>query len=311
LLRVAAVADQAWEVIVIGGGPAGLSAALTLGRCRRRVLICDAGRYRNRASKHMHCFLTRDGIPPTEFLQTARDQLRPYECVELRSATVTAVEKLEDEFEVALDDGTRERCRKLLLATGVVDELPKLEGIDRFYGVSVHHCPYCDGWEWRDRRIGAYGHGDKGAGLALMLRQWSADVALFIHAGELTRKHREHLARFDVAVYEQSIARLEGDDKGHLQRIVLAGDTVIERDALFFNTGQHQRSPLAEKLGCEFTERGGVQTHEHEVATCVPGLYVAGDASRDVQLVVVAVAEGTKAGFAINKALLAEDGLAI
>jgi thioredoxin reductase len=306
------VADKTWEVIVIGGGPAGLSAALTLGRCRRRVLICDAGRYRNRASKHMHCFLTRDGIPPTEFLQTARDQLRPYECVELRPITVAAVEKLEDGFEVVLDDGTRERCRKLLLATGVVDELPKLEGIDRFYGVSVHHCPYCDGWEWRDRRIGAYGHGDKGAGLALMLRQWSPDVALFTNGGgEVTRAHREHLARFDVAVHEQPIARLEGDDEGHLQRIVLNNGPAIARDALFFNTGQHQRSLLAEKLGCEFTERGGVQTHEHEVATCVPGLYVAGDASRDVQLVVVAVAEGTKAGFVINRALLAEDGLSI
>jgi thioredoxin reductase len=312
LLQASAVAEATWEVIVIGGGPAGLSAALTLGRCRRRVLICDAGRYRNRASKHMHCFLTRDGTPPKEFLQTAREQLRPYECVELRSTTVTAVEKLDDGFDVVLDDGTRARCRKLLLATGVIDELPKLEGIDRFYGVSVHHCPYCDGWEWRDRRIGAYGNGDKGAGLALMLRQWSADVALFTDDGdELTREYRERLARFDVAVHAQRIARLDGDDEGHLQRVVLESGRVIERDALFFNTGQHQRSALAEKLGCEFTERGGVQTHEHEVATCVPGLYVAGDASRDVQLVVVAVAEGTKAGFVINRALLAEDGLSM
>jgi thioredoxin reductase len=312
LLQASAVAEATWEVIVIGGGPAGLSAALTLGRCRRRVLICDAGRYRNRASKHMHCFLTRDGTPPKEFLQTAREQLRPYEGVELRSTTVTAVEKLDDGFDVVLDDGTRARCRKLLLATGVIDELPKLEGIDRFYGVSVHHCPYCDGWEWRDRRIGAYGNGDKGAGLALMLRQWSADVALFTDDGdELTREYRERLARFDVAVHAQRIARLDGDDEGHLQRVVLESGRVIERDALFFNTGQHQRSALAEKLGCEFTERGGVQTHEHEVATCVPGLYVAGDASRDVQLVVVAVAEGTKAGFVINRALLAEDGLSM
>lgn len=304
---------QPWDVIVVGGGPAGLSAALTLGRCRRRVLVCDAGRYRNRASRHMHCFLTRDGIAPSEFLDTAREQLRPYECVELRTATtVVAVEKHERGFDVALEDGRREHCRKLLLATGVVDELPGIEGFERCYGVSVHHCPYCDGWEWRDRRIGAYGHGDKGAGLALMLRQWSADVALFTNgAGELTREHRERLARFEIAIHEQPIARLEGDDDGHLQRIVLADRTHVDRDTLFFNTGQHQRSALAEKLGCEFTECGGVQTHEHEVGTCVPGLFVAGDASRDVQLVVVAVAEGTKAGFAINRVLLAEDGLAM
>jgi thioredoxin reductase len=306
------VSANPWDVIVIGGGPAGLSAALTLGRCRRRVLVCDAGRYRNRASRHMHCFLTRDGCPPTEFLDTAREQLSPYDCVELRSITVVAVEKHASGFEVFVEGGGREVCRKLLLATGVVDELPKLEGIDRFYGVSVHHCPYCDGWEWRDRRIGAYGHGEKGTGLALMLRQWSADVALFLDGqDELTREHRERLARFEIAIHEQRIARLEGDDDGHLQRIVLANGNAAKRDTLFFNTGQHQRSALAEKLGCEFTERGGVQTHEHEVGTCVAGVYVAGDASRDVQLVVVAVAEGTKAGFAINRALLAEDGLAM
>jgi thioredoxin reductase len=301
-----------WDVIIVGGGPAGLSAALTLGRCRRRVLVCDAGKYRNRASRHLHCFLTRDGIAPAEFLDTAREQIRPYDCVELRSIAVEAAEPRDGGFEVTLHGGAREVSRKLLLATGVIDELPKLEGIDRFYGVSVHHCPYCDGWEWRDRRIGACGHGAKGAGLALMLRQWSANVALFMNGqDELTREHRERLAHFDVAVHEQPIARLEGDDDGHLQRIVLADGVVVERDTLFFNTGQHQRSALAEKLGCEFTERGGVQTHEHEVATCVPGVYVAGDVSRDVQLVVVAVAEGTKAGFAINGALLAADGLTL
>jgi thioredoxin reductase len=312
LLPVPAMGSDLWDVIVIGGGPAGLSAALTLGRCRRRVLVCDAGRYRNRASRHMHCFLTRDGIAPQDFLATAREQLRPYDCVQLRSITAADVHAHERGFEVILEGGAREACRKLLLATGVVDELPRLEGIDRFYGVSVHHCPYCDGWEWRDRQIGACGHGEKGAGLALMLRQWSADVALFTNgAGDLTREHRERLARFEVSIHETRVACLEGDDDGHLQRIVLTDGKTIARDALFFNTGQHQRSALAERLGCEFTERGGVQTHEHEVATCVPGLYVAGDASRDVQLVVVAVAEGTKAGFAINRALLTEDGLAM
>jgi thioredoxin reductase len=311
LLPHADVNARPWDVIIVGGGPAGLSAALTLGRCRRRVLVCDAGRYRNRASRHMHSFLSRDGISPKDFLVTAREQLAPYDCVELRlPATVVAAEKQEPTFHVTLDDGRHEHCRKILLATGVVDELPAVEGIDRFYGVSVHHCPYCDGWEWRDRRIGAYGDGDKGAGLALMLRQWSADVALFTSgAGELTREHRERLARFEIAIHEKPIARLEGDDDGHLQRVVLTEGTPVDRDSLFFNTGQHQRSALAEKLGCEFTERGGVQTHEHEVATRVPGLYVAGDASRDVQLVVVAAAEGAKAGFAINRELLAEDGL--
>ena len=303
--------EATWDVIVIGGGPAGLSAALTLGRCRRTVLVCDAGRYRNRASQHMHCFLTRDGIAPTEFLRLAREELRRYPTVEIRALTVADATCRDHGFEVLLEQGAPLRARKLLLATGVVDELPQIEGFDRFYGKSVHHCPYCDGWEWRDRPIAAYGSSEKGAGLALMLKQWSADVALFVDApGELDAAQREKLAAQRIPVHDERIARLTGTPQGMLQAIELANGKRVERCALFFNTGQHQRSALAAMLGCEFTSKGGVDADEYEVTTNVPGVYVAGDASRDVQLVVVAVAEGTKAAFAINKALLAEAGLA-
>lgn len=303
--------EPLWDVVVAGGGPAGLSAALTLGRCRRSVLVCDAGRYRNRASHHMHCFLTRDGIAPADFLEIAREEVLKYPTVQWRSTVVRDAVCREDAFDVTLQDGTSLRARKLLLATGVVDELPRIRGFERFYGTSVHHCPYCDGWEWRDRPIAAYGRGDKGAGLALMLKQWTGDLALFTDGpGELSAHSRQRLAAQAIAVYEEKIACLDGSDDGLLRHIVLASGTVIERSALFFNTGQHQRSALAIKLGCEFTSKGGVEANDYDVATNVPGVYVAGDASRDVQLVVVAVAEGTKAAFAINKALLAEAGLA-
>lgn len=299
-----------WEVIIVGGGPAGLSAALTLGRCRRRVLVCDAGRYRNRASRHMHCFPTRDGCPPHEYVRLAREELRAYGTVTVRDVTVVDASRSGAGFEVTLEDGTREPARKLLLATGVVDELPPLPGIERFYGRSVHHCPYCDGWEWRDQPIAAYGIDDKGAGLALMLKQWSADVALLTGgSGQLDENYRARLARHSIPICEDPIAALEGSDGGMLERIVFGTGRTLERRALFFNTGQHQRSPLAARLGCEFSDKGGVEAGDYDVATSVPGLYVAGDASRDVQLVVVAVAEGVKAAFAMNKALLAEDGL--
>jgi thioredoxin reductase len=138
----------------------------------------------------------------------------------------------------------------------------------------------------------------------------SADIALIIGGpGELDADWRARLSQHSITVYEEPVARLEGTDDGFLQRIVFAGGRQTERHALFFNTGQHQRSPLAARLGCEFGDKGGVETREYDVATNVPGVYVAGDVSRDVQLVVVAVAEGTKAAFAINKALLAEAGL--
>lgn len=300
-----------WDVIVVGGGPAGLSAALVLGRSRRRVLVIDAGRHRNRSAEAMHSYLSRDGTPPREFLAICRGQLAPYDCVELRSGEVADARRHGEGFEIVLD-GRLERARRLLLATGVVDHVPKLEGIERFYGRSIHHCPYCDGWEWRDRALGVYGRGDaEGAGLALMLKQWSADVVLCTDGpAEMGRKRREQLAKHVIPVREERIAKLEGSDEGRLERIVFSDGGALARDALFFNTGQHQRSPLAERLGCIFTDKGGVAVGEHEVQTSVPGLYVAGDASRDVQLVIVAAAEGAKAAFAINHSLLEEDGLA-
>jgi thioredoxin reductase len=300
-----------WDAIIVGGGPAGLSAALTLGRCRRRVLVCDAGQPRNRASEHMHAFLTRDGIAPAEFLRIAREQLAPYDGVHLRGGEVVGADRRGDDFEVTFADGQRERGRQLLVATGVIDHVPPIDGIESLYGKSVHHCPYCDGWEWRDRPLAVYGRGDaKGAGLALMMLQWSADVVLLTDGpAALSAPERDRLDSRGVPVIEDPIARLEGTD-GRLERIVFGDGRSVARAALFFNTGQHQRSPLAEGLGCDFNHRGVVDTTALGVATNVPGLYVAGDASRDVQLVVIAAAEGVKAGFAINRALLAADGLA-
>jgi thioredoxin reductase len=259
----------------------------------------------------MHAFLTRDGIAPAEFLRIAREQLAPYDSVHLRRGEVVGADRRGDDFEVTLADGRRERGRQLLVATGVIDHVPPIEGIESLYGKSVHHCPYCDGWEWRDRPLAVYGRGDaKGGGLALMMLQWSADVVLLTDGpAALSAPERDRLGSRSVRVIEEPIARLEGTD-GRLDRIVFGDGRTLARAALFFNTGQHQRSPLAEGLGCDFNHRGVVDTTELGVATNVPGLYVAGDASRDVQLVVIAAAEGVKAGFAINRALLAADGLA-
>jgi thioredoxin reductase len=295
-----------FDLIVVGAGPAGLSAALILGRCRRRVLVCDAGRPRNAASRALHGFLTRDGTDPAELRRLGREQLRPYPGVELRDAGVADARRVGGRFEVTLAGGDRLRCRKLLLATGVVDEVPAVEGIEPLYGRSVFHCPYCDGWEVRDRPLAAYGRGRVGRGLALELTAWSRDIVLCTDGPpELSPRAADRLARNGIAVRQERIARLEGAD-GLLERIVFADGPPLARRALFFNTGQRQGSGLPAKLGCTFTPRGAVQTGAYE-ATNVPGLYVAGDASRRVQLAVVAASEGAKAAFAINTALLRED----
>jgi thioredoxin reductase len=304
------VTTRIWDTIIVGGGPAGLSAALALGRCRRHVFLADAGQPRNRASAHMHAFLTRDGIAPREFLRLGREQLGQYGTVRLKEGEVVGAERDGAGFAIALADGTRERGRTLLLATGVVDHVPPIAGIEPLYGRSVHHCPYCDGWEWRDHPLAVYGRGDaKGAGLALMMRQWSNDVVLLTDGpAAVSEDERTRLSAHGVRVVEDAIARLEGAD-GRLQRVVFGDGRTLARSALFFNTGQHQRSPLAEALGCSFDELGGVQAEDHG-ATGVAGVYVAGDASRDVQLVAVAAAEGLMAAVAINKKLLTADGLA-
>jgi len=294
------------DVIVVGAGPAGLSAALMLGRCRRHVLVCDTRHPRNAASVALHGFLSRDGIPPLELLEISRQQFRRYDTVELRHVKVTDAHALDGGFVAKLSDGTQLRCRKLLLATGVVDNLPTIPGFAELYGRSVFHCPYCDGWEVRDQPLAIYGKGDQGRGLALELTAWSRDLVLCTDGpGELSPEDLERLARNGIEVREDRIARLEGTE-GILERIVFVNGTILPRRALFFNTGEHERSELPAKLACEFTGHGTVRTSEYE-ATNVPGLYVAGDASRGVQVVIVAAAEGAEAAFAINTALLREE----
>jgi thioredoxin reductase len=253
----------------------------------------------------MHAYLTRDGIAPPDFLRIAQAELARYETVAVRSVEIVDAERAEGGFVVTAAGGTRLSCRKLLLATGVVDEIPPLEGLEPLYGTSVHHCPYCDGWEWRDHPIAVYGRGESASGLALALRWWSPEVVLCTDGPpELPYEHLEHLAAAGIAVREDRVVRLEGRD-GMLERVVFAGGQELPRSALFFSSGQRQRSDLAQRLGCRFTAKGTVDTGTCE-ATNVRGLYVAGDASKEAQFVSVAAAEGAEAGMAIHKALLAE-----
>jgi thioredoxin reductase len=294
-----------YDVIIVGGGPAGLSAALILGRCRRRVLVCDDGNPRNAVSHASHGVFTRDGTHPAELLRLGREQLEPYGA-ELWNVHVADARAVNGGFEVMLEEGATLSCRRLLLATGVVDELPRLEGIEPLYGRSVWHCPYCDGWEVRDQPLAAYGWGHEGAELALGLKTWTDDILLFTDGGRPPSAHEQQILRHEgIRWCGERIARLEGTE-GQLERVVLASGEAIPRRALFFHTHPRQRSLLATQLGCTFTRKGTVKTRKLE-DTGVPGLYVAGDASRDVQFVVVAAAEGAKAALAINKSLRIED----
>lgn len=294
-----------FDVVIVGGGPAGLSAALMLGRCRRRVLVCDLGEPRNRTTAAVHGYLTRDGVAPRELVEFGRRELDPYG-VEFRCVGVVDVARDTDRgYRVSFATGGGANGRYLLLATGVVDDLPAISGFHECYGRSVFHCPYCDGWEWRDRRLTAFGLGRDAAGLSLALTTWSRDVVLCTNGGRVDRRFADQLARNGVRVQTARIDRLEHED-GRLTALVLDDGTPLERDALFFTSGQHPQSLIATRLGCALNRRGTVRTG-NMCDTNVPRVFVAGDASRDAQFVVVAAAEGVKAAVAINQALQAED----
>lgn len=301
---------ERFDALIVGGGPAGLAAALVLGRCRRKVLLCDAGEPRNAPAGAMHGYLTRDGLPPSELRRIGREEVRRYD-VQVRDVEVVDARRMQGGgFEAELGDGARVAARKLILATGMKDVLPDIEGFREFYGHGVYPCPYCDGWEMQDQPIGVFACGDqdKACRFALMLLGWSRDIIFFHNdsGAPPSKTTRELFERNRITMCERPIVRLEGEG-GQLSRVILAGGRVVPRRAIFIKIGERPHSQLPERLGCEMTEEGLVAEARFHGATDVDGLYVVGDASPRVQLVSVAAAEGAAAAVNLNMKLQMED----
>jgi thioredoxin reductase len=297
-----------YDAIIVGGGPAGLNAALVLGRCRRKVLLCDEGKPRNRVSRGVNGFITRENILPQELRRIAREELKDYATVEiLDGVTVDDVNFLDGGgFEAVMENGRRETSRKMLLATGVEDNLPNIPGFAEHYGHGVYNCPYCDGWEERDRPLAVYGPEDKGKNFALQMTIWSRDIVLCTDGpSNLKPEDRARIERHGIVIREDKVIRLEGDDQ-RLHMIHFDKGHPLPREALFFITGAKPNCAIATRLGCELTEKGVVRTVGNE-ETNIPGLFVAGDASQRVQFAIVAAAEGALAAFEINSELCEED----
>jgi thioredoxin reductase len=295
------------EVLIAGGGPAGLSAALILGRCQRNVLLCDDNRQRNRASHAIHGLLGREGLAPSAFINEARRDLDRYKSVEMKETRVTEITPVEVGFQFRCADGTAGTASKILLATGIRDELPELPDIEAFYGISIHHCLYCDGFEYIGKPVAAYGKGDKGAELAIMMKHWMADIIACSDGTEVSTDVARKLRDHRIPLRIEPIVALQGAE-GFLTKIRFKSGPDLERASLFFSTGCHQASDFSQRLGCKRDNKGGVVTDPATEETSVPGVYVAGDVSRDVLLVAVAIGEGAKSAVAINKALLRRDG---
>jgi thioredoxin reductase len=295
-----------WDVAIVGGGPAGLSAAMLLGRARRRVLLCDSGDYRNAPSRAMHGFLAQDGADPARFRATVREELAAYPTVSIVPAEVLRAARAEEGFTLSLRGEDRPvRARKLLLATGLVDELPDLPGLREVYGLDAWHCPYCDGFENADRPLAIYGQGMVGVRLALELRGWSRDLTLCTNGVPLSGRERQHLAPLGIARREESLTGLQLAD-GRLRGMRFADGGVLPVQGLFLAIPTRQRSDLAQQLGCGLKKGGSVRADQHG-ATEVPGLFVAGDTSSGLQMAIVAAAQGSVAAFTLNSDLLREE----
>jgi len=300
---------ELYDCIIIGGGPAGLNAAVVLGRCLRKVLLFDTEQYRNRYSHGMHNYLSRDHIPPTEFISICHGELEKYSVQKLNRKVVKAVKNEEGHFEVKDAQQTKYYARKLLVATGLSDNLPPVPGFDACYGKSIHHCPYCDGWEIRGKKVGIYAKNKEGWELALALKCWSDTVTIYTDGGrKIKPAQREHLVASDVAINHKPFDSVTHEN-GQLQEICFRDGTAEACDVIFFVNGYEQQCNLAEAFGCEVSRKGVIITNRFQ-QTNIAGLYVAGDAARDMHFVVVAAAEGAKAAVTINKELIREGWMA-
>lgn len=293
-----------YDVVIIGGGPAGLSAALTLGRGRKRVLLCDAGPRRNAAAVHVNGFVTRDPITPNEFRRTAREQLTKYGNVEVRDTGIEAITGDAGAFEVHLSDG-RVTARRVILATGMIDDVPDIEGFRALWGSGIFQCPYCHGWEVQDRRFGYLASSPEMLGFALLLRGWTRHVTVFSGgAFPVAGEQRELFARAGVTVDERGITRLVGSE-GHLAQLDFTDGAPVSLDVLFAHPPQRQ-VPVVSALGLTLDAQGFVQVHELHRETSRRGIYAAGDLTARAQSAVLAAASGMMAAAALNHELTVE-----
>ncbi|MFG1703042.1 FAD-dependent oxidoreductase [Nonomuraea sp. M3C6] len=303
--------DAKYDVVVIGGGAAGLSGALALARARRRVLVIDSGRPRNAPADGVHLYLGREGTPPQELLAAGREEVTGYGG-ERVTGTVTAAERVAGGgFRVVLDDGSAVEADRLLVTTGLVDDLPEVPGLAELWGRDVLHCPYCHGWEVRDQAIGILGTGPFAVHQALLWRQWSDDVTLFPHtAPELGEDERERLAARGVAVVEGQVSGLSISG-GRLTGVNLAGGRVVPRQALAVTTRMTAQAGVLADLGLETAEQemaghvvGTYVPADQWGATNVPGVWVAGNVTNLIEQVIGAAAAGARAAAAINADLI-------
>jgi thioredoxin reductase len=294
------------DVTIIGGGAAGLSAALVLSRARRRVMVVDDGTPRNAPATHMHGYLSRDGMPPSEFLALGRDEVARYGGEVLDDAVTSVVPDDSDGFRVVLAGGRRIRSRRLLVTTGLTDVLPDIPGLADRWARDVLHCPYCHGHEVRDQQLGVVGGAPGAVRYAQIVRQWTHDLVYFTPPGLLTADERSGLVARAIGVVEGTIERLVVDEDDHLRGVGMADGSIVPRDALFVPPRFVPRSHLLADLGCA-TDDDGWATADSTGRTSVTGVWAAGNVIDPRAQVVTAAGAGSAAALDINADLVEDD----
>lgn len=301
---------DSWDCVVVGGGAAGLSAALVLGRARRRTLVVDDGNQSNLAASGIGGLLGHDGRPPAELYAMGRRELAAYPSVEVRSGVVAGGVR-DDGFVLDLGDGHHERTRRVLLATGMRYRPPEIPGLAELWGRSVFHCPFCHGWEVRDQPLAVLARGERAVHQALLLRGWSDDIVVLTNGpAELTVTDRARLAAADVSIDERPVAELISE-KGELAAVVFGDGDRLQRRGLLVATTLHQRSSLADELGADQGNATPVAADPVDVdaflRTTSVGVFAAGDLSAHMPQVAAAIAAGSLAATAVVQSLLADE----
>ena len=295
--------ESTYDCIIVGGGPAGLTCAIFLGRYRRRILLVDNGKPRNYASRAIHGFLGQHGIPPGELLARGRAEAQAAG-VEICDCTAERIEKVGDIFELTTSSGVM-RGRRIALAYGVRDVLPDIPDVERYYGSSVFHCPDCDGYEISGKRVGVIGWGTRAVGLSFKLLQWTDELTIFVHGNQrnFSPEETSKLLAEGVSVKDERVIQLTGDGE-RLRSAVLSTGERVEVDALFFSIGNHRSCDLAEQLGCQSAKDTVCLAVNDVKETTVEGVYAMGDLVPGSQLAITSAADGAIAAIAINKSLL-------
>lgn len=294
-----------YDCAVIGGGPAGLSAALVLGRARRTVLVIDDNKPRNAVTKASHGLLTRDGISPSQLKEIAIQELAAYPAVTFKKFKVERIMKVESIFFLETIEGERFTARKILFASGIKEELPKIKGIETLYGKSLFSCPYCDGWEIKSKKLAIISKHPTIYSMAKLIYNWSKDLIICTDGQEAVNpEKKQQLEQKGILIYSQKIERLIGED-GMLERIRFVDGTEVFAEGGFITPEWKPNSQLAKSLGCEIDEHGGLNT-DSLGRTNVNHVYAAGDITTPSQIV-IAAGEGTKAAIGINSDLINED----